>query len=94
VLSEQALQLSSAHLYGQVPGAVVDMGLVFREVYEWAGVQQASHWLDSYFFGLLIRLQPLFFLSVGTILSPAIGDVILGNWAHYCGASGIKHHRN
>ena len=92
--SEQVLQLSSVHLYGQVPLAVVDMGLVFCEVYEWAGVQQASHWLDSYFFGLLIRLQPCFFLSVSTILFPVIGDVMLGNWAHYCGALGIMHHHN
>ena len=33
-----------------------DTVLVFHKVYEWVQVQEASCWLDSCFFGLLLRL--------------------------------------
>ena len=61
MLSEQVLQLSSVHPYRWVPLGFIDIGLVFREVYEWAGVQQASHWLDSLFFWTAYKAAALFF---------------------------------
>jgi hypothetical protein len=96
VSSGQVWQLSSVHHSRQVLLAVADTVLFFCEVYKWLQVQEASHWLDSFFFGAAFKAVVLFnfFLSCSyTVLChwrchPKL-QVIWHSWAHIVALRGL-----
>jgi hypothetical protein len=97
VWSGRVSQLSLVHHSGQILLAVADTVLVFREVYEWVQVQEASHWLDSLFFRAAFKavVSFNFFLSCSyTVLHHwrchSKLQVIQHSWVHIVALWGLQ----